>query len=188
MRAICLIALLGTAATATPAFAQSAGPGTGNVTINGAVADRCLFTTPSAAITIPELAQSGTGATAGRLNSSTVNGQTRTLVGWCNGTAATISVEAKPLLNTDFTGAPPTGFDSRVDYTATALANAQTATDTSVGDPGAGNAASVGLFTGNVGVTLSLASTPNNGLLVAGRYAGEVVVTLTPNVSFAVAQ
>jgi hypothetical protein len=178
---IFIFAALGLVASAAPAAAQSS-PGT--VTVNGAVADRCLFTTPSATINITELSQSGTGASAGRLDATTVDGQQRTLVGWCNGTSATMTVEAKPLLNSDFTSAPPSGFDRRVDYTATAVANTKTATDTSVGNPGAGSPVAVGLFTGDVVVTLSGASTPTSGLLVAGRYGGEVVVTLTPNVSF----
>jgi hypothetical protein len=174
-----LIALMGTVAFASPAFGQP-----GEVTVTGAVADRCLFTTRLEAINITELAQTGSGANAGRLDASTVNGATRKLAGWCNGSAATMTVEAQPLLNTSATTAPPTGFDRRVDYTATAVANAASATDTSVGTAGAGTAVSVGLFTGDVEVTLSAASTPTSGLLVAGRYQGAVLVTLTPNVSF----
>ena len=47
---------------------------------------------------------------------------------------------------------------------------------------GAGAASNVGLFTGDIVVTLSNASSPNNGLMVAGTYTGNVVVTLTPTV------
>lgn len=47
---------------------------------------------------------------------------------------------------------------------------------------GAGAASNVGLFTGNIVVTLSNASSPTNGLMVAGTYTGNVVVTLTPTV------
>jgi len=180
MRSTYLIGFLGIVACAAPASAQS----TGTVNINGSVADRCLFTTPSATISVGELAQPGSGTNAGRLDASKLDGQTRNLVGWCNGTAATMSVEALPLLNIDFTAAAPTGFDRRVDYSAAALANAATATDTSVGTPGGGSAVSVGMFTGNVSVTLSGSSSPTSGLLVAGTYQGQVIVTLTPNVSF----
>ena len=79
------------------------------------------------------------------------------------------------------TGAP-TGFDNRVDYTATAVANSASASDSSL-TAGAGTASTVGLFTGNIVVTLSGASSPSNGLMVAGGYTGNVVVTLTPTVA-----
>jgi hypothetical protein len=163
---------------AAPALAQS----TGTVSVDGSVADRCLFTTASATISLGELSQSGDGAGAGKLDPSTVNGESATLNGWCNGSAATMTVEAQPLLNVDAASAP-TGFDRRVDFTATATANEVDGTDTSTA-AGAGTAVDVGLFTGAIPVVLSAASSPTNGLLVAGAYQGQVLVTLTPNVSF----
>jgi len=166
-------------AIATPVSAQV----TGTVDIDGSVADRCLFTTDNAVISVGELSRAGTGAAAGKLDVSKLDGQTRTLVGWCNGTAATMEVEALPLLNTDFVGAAPTGFDTRIDYTATADANALSGNDTSL-VAGKGSAIAVGLFSGDIDVTLSASSSPTNGLLVAGSYAGQVIVTLTPNISF----
>jgi hypothetical protein len=166
--------------SSVPAMAQQA---TGVVEIDGRVADRCLFTTPSDAISIGELALAGTGTQAGRLDVAKLNGQSRTLVAWCNGTAATVAVEALPLLNRSFSGAAPTGFDTRINYTADARANRATATDTSIA-PGSGATVPVGLFTGDVIVTISGASTPTNGLLVAGAYSAKIIVTLTPNVSF----
>ncbi len=165
---------------AMPVMAQSS---TGTVTIDGAVAPRCLFTTPSAAITIPELSVQGSGANAGKLDVATVNGQSRTLVGWCNGTPSSMSVQSFPLMNTSFTAAPPAGFDRRVDYTASAAANAVTATDSSI-SVGSDNSVGVNLFTGNVVVTLGSASSPTNGLLVAGNYSGRVEVTLSPVIGF----
>lgn len=179
MRKLMTMTALATLATAAPAVAQV----TGTVDIDGSVADRCLFTTDNAVISVGELALGGSGSTAGKLDTSKLDGQTRTLVGWCNGTAATMEVEAFALQNTDFTGTAPTGFDTRIDFTATAEANDGTATDTSL-DAGKGAATAVGLFTGNIDVTLSASSTPTSGLLVAGGYVGQVVVTLTPNVSF----
>lgn len=166
--------------SAAPAMAQVA---TGTVEIDGRVADRCLFTTPSDAISIGELALGGTGTQAGRLDAAKLNGQTRTLVAWCNGTAATVAVEALPLINRTFSGAAPTGFDTRINYTADAVANRITATDTSIAS-GPGATVPVGLFTGDVVVNISGASTPTNGLLVAGAYSAKIIVTLTPNVSF----
>jgi hypothetical protein len=163
------------ALAAIPAAAQT----TGTVNVDGSVAGRCLFTTPSATISVGEMAVQGTGSTAGKLNAAVIEGQTRTLVGWCNGSASTMSVETLPLMNTGFAPAAPTGFDKRVDYTATAVANAVSADDSSIAG-GAGAASTVGLFTGDVAVTLSGASSPTGGLLVAGTYQGQVIVTLSP--------
>ncbi|WP_025559985.1 hypothetical protein [Sphingomonas sp. UNC305MFCol5.2] len=178
---ILAVAVVVAATAALPAAAQSASA-TGTVTVNGSVADRCQFTTPSAVINAGELALQGSGSTAGKLDTSKLDGQTRTLVGWCNGTAASMSVEAQPLVDTTFVGAAPTGFDSVVNYSASALANSATASDTSM-TAGAGTAVPVGLFTGNVVVTLAGSSSPTGGILVAGSYSGQVLVTLTPNVS-----
>lgn len=174
-----LILAVALAASAAPVLAQS----TGTVDIDGTVADRCLFTTPSETISVGELSLGGTGATAGKLDADKLDGESRTLVGWCNGTAATMSVEAQPLLNSDFAGAAPTGFDTRINYTAEATANSVQASDDSI-VAGAGSPANVGLFTGNVVVALSGSATPRGGLLVAGDYNGQVLVTLTPNTSF----
>lgn len=180
MRKVLSLAAVAALSVGGPAMAQDA---TGTVAIDGSVADRCLFTTDNAVISVGELALGGSGTAAGRLDPTRLNGQTRTLEGWCNGTAATIQVEAQPLLNTSFTGTPPAGFDRRVDITATAVANNVSANDTSV-TTGAGTAANVGLFAGSVDVTLSNSSSPTNGLLVAGSYVGQVLVTLSPNISF----
>ena len=159
---------------ASPAFAQSA-PVTGTVNIDGSVAGRCTFTLPSVTLSLGELSLS----TNGKLDTSKVNGKTATLTGWCNNTAATMSVTTTQLT----TGtAAPTGFDNRVDYTATAAANSASASDSSL-VAGAGTPSTVGLFTGNILVTLSAASSPSNGLMVAGGYNGNVVVTLTPTVA-----
>lgn len=175
-RALLIVAPI--ALFAAPAFAQV----TGTVTVDGSVADRCLFTTNSATISVGELALQGSGSTAGRLDTSKLNGQTRTLIGWCNGTAATMTVEALPLFNTDVLTAP-TGFDRRVNYTATALANSRSTNDSSTTDGPGSPPANVGLFTGSVDVTLSASSSPTNGLLVAGGYSGSVIVTLTPSIA-----
>lgn len=166
-------------ALATPALAQATNQGT--VEIQGSVAERCLFTTPSATIDLDELALGGTDTNAGKLDASQVNGRSETLVGWCNATASTMTVQASPLLNVDFTSTPPSGFDRRVDFTATATANSVDATDSST-TPLAGTPQTVNIFTGDVVVELSAAATPGGGLLVAGDYEGEVTVTLSPAV------
>lgn len=159
---------------AAPALAQDS---TGTVSIDGSVAGRCLFTTPSKTISLGELALSGSGTTAGKLDVAKVNGRNETLIGWCNNAAATMTVTATELTNT---ATAASGFDNRIDYTATAAANAVNADDSSV-VAGAGTPVDVGMFAGDVVVTLSDAATPGGGLLVAGDYSGNVTVTLAPN-------
>lgn len=168
-----LLSVLPLALAAMPASAQDS---TGTVTIDGSVASRCLFTTPSAVISLGELAVSGATTAAGRLDTAKVDGQAATLVGWCNNAAAGMTVEAFPLLNS-LTAA--SGFTNRVDFTATATANGADASDDTL-VAGGGTTAAVGMFTGDVDVTLSDSSAPSDDLLVAGDYDGSVEVTLTP--------
>lgn len=156
---------------ATPAMAAT-GDVTGNVAIDGTVAARCAFTLANEVISLGEL----TG-TNGKLDAAVVEGKSKNLAGWCNGTNSTMTVKATPLTNT----LTATGFDSTVNYTATATIGSFNATDVST-DAVAGTAVKMGLFSGDVTVTLSSASTPTNGLMVAGTYNGNVQVTLTPAV------
>ena len=158
---------------ASPAMAQSTSV-SGTVDINGSVAGRCMFTVPSKTISLGEISL----AADGKLDVSRVNGRNETLTGWCNNTTASMTVTSTALTNST---TAPTGFDNRVDYTATAVTGSTSANDTSL-TAGAGAASNVGLFTGNIVVTLSNASSPTNGLMVAGTYTGNVVVTLTPTV------
>jgi len=172
MRAYLTIAALALPLIAGAAHAQTV---TGTVSIDGSVANRCALSINSQTISLGEMSLAATG----KLDTSKVDGQNRTLVGFCNGSAAAMRVEAQPLLNITSPGAPPSGFDNRVDYTATANANSVNATDSSV-VAGAGTAATVGQFSGNILVTLSASSSPTSGLLVAGTYQGQVLVTLNP--------
>ncbi len=175
-----LILAMPLAALGSPALAATTSTSVdGRVDISGTVAGRCLFTLPNETISLGELAISGTGGTAGKLDVSKVNGQSRTLTGWCNNAAATMTVKTTELTNLAPTA---TGFDNRVDYTATAVANSVSASDSST-TAAAGAPSTVGMFSGNIVVTLSGASTPNNGLLVAGNYSGNVVVTLAPTIA-----
>jgi hypothetical protein len=164
-KSLLILAAVGLSAAATPAFAAD-----GTVNIDGSVAAKCLFTTSSATLSLGELA----GAD-GKLDVSTVNTKNATLVGWCNGSAATMQVNALALTNS---GTPGSSFDNTIDYTATAVANSVSASDTTAA--GAGTAQTVGLFSGDVVVTLSGSSTPGGKLLLSGAYTGSVVVTLSP--------
>lgn len=162
------------ALVASPALAQTSAVN-GTVTIDGTVAGRCMFTVPNKTISLGEISL----ASDGKLDVSKVNGRNETLTGWCNNTTASMTVTATELTNGT---TAPTGFDNRVNYTATAVTGATSASDTSV-TAGAGAPSNVGLFTGDIVVTLSNAATPTNGLMVAGTYNGNVVVTLTPTVA-----
>jgi hypothetical protein len=166
-----VVAALAASLVASPALGQV----TGTVSVDGTVANRCALSINSATISVGEMAL----ASNGKLNAAVINGQNRTLNGFCNGSTATMKVEAQPLLNITAPAAPPAGFDNRVDYTATANANSVNATDSSV-TAGAGTAVTVGQFSGNILVTLSAASSPSSGILVAGTYQGQVLVTLNP--------
>jgi hypothetical protein len=168
-----IILALPVALIASPALAQT--DVTGTVNIDGSVAGRCMFTLPNATISLGEISL----ASNGKLDTSKVNGKSATLSGWCNNTAATMSVTTTQLT----TGtAAATGFDNRVDYTGTAVTGSVSASDSSL-VAGAGAPSTVGQFSGNIVVTLESASSPTNGLMVAGAYTGNVVVTLTPTVA-----
>jgi hypothetical protein len=107
-----IILALPVALIASPALAQT--DVTGTVNIDGSVAGRCMFTLPNATISLGEISL----ASNGKLDTSKVNGKSATLSGWCNNTAATMSVTTTQLT----TGtAAATGFDNRVDYTGTAV-------------------------------------------------------------------
>ena len=171
MKKLLLLGAAAVAFTAAPASAQV----TGTVDVNGFVDDRCQFTLDNAVINLGEISDSD-----GKLDEAAVDAGTATLKGWCNGSAATIEVEAHPLLNS---AAASGSFDNRVDYKATATAGNAAPTDLST-SAGAGTAASLGLFSGDILVDISDSASPNNRLMVAGDYVGSIVVTLTPNTSF----
>lgn len=170
MRKTMIIAALPAILVASPALAQTSA--TGTVAIDGSVAGRCMFTLPNATISLGELSL----ASNGKLDPAKVNGNSATLKGWCNATAATMTVTTTQLTTAT---AATTGFDNRVDYTGTAVANSVSGSDSSL-TAGAGSPVTVGQFTGDVVVTLSAASSPSNGIMVAGTYTGNVQVTLAP--------
>ena len=163
------------------ALAQTA---TGTVQINGTVANRCLFVTGDVVLDLGELALlSGDTTALGRLDASKVTSRTATLNGWCNGVSANMAVEALPILNTDFAEAAPSGFDRRIDYTATATAQpaggAVSASDSTL-TGGGGAANTTGIFSSDIIVSFATPATPTGGRLISGSYAGSVVVTLSP--------
>lgn len=161
------------AAVATPSLAA---PVTGTVDITGSVAPRCKFTTANAEVVLSELANADGG-----LEASVVNGNPRTLKGWCNNAAATVSVKATAITGDQaVTSGAEGSFTDTVNFTATAVANDQSFTDVSTDDD-AGLAQNVDMFSGDIVVTLSGADAAGK-LLVAGDYTGKVEVILSPTV------
>jgi hypothetical protein len=178
MRRFQLLALLIAAAAASPAWAQSAG----TVDVQGAVAERCQFTSTSAVLLdIGEMSlTSGAASNLGKYDPTTLESRTATLNGWCNGTASTMTVEAAPMVHQTFSGAPPAGFERQVDFTATATVGGGASASDSTLAPGPGAATPVGLFSDDVTVTFANSATPGGGRLIAGAYDGTVEVTLSP--------
>lgn len=166
--------------TLAPALALAAPVAsvTGTVNVNGSVAARCQFTNGgTATINLGELSNTATS----EFDHTTVDGKQATLTGWCNGSGSTMSVHADPLVNSAVTP-PNASFSNHVDFTATAGANSQTTSRSST-LAGSSTPVNVGIFTGNITVTLSAsASNPvPPAKLVAGAYAGDVIVTLAPS-------
>lgn len=160
-------------ASVVPAVAA---PVTGTVQVSGSVAAKCKFVTASADLPLGELADADGG-----LDTAKVDGQSRTLSGWCNNSAATLSVKATALTGDQpVTSGSEAAFTDRVDYTASVAANALTFTDVS-SDDFASAASTVNMFSGDIVVTLG-ASSAGSKKLVAGAYSGKVEVTLSPTV------
>lgn len=168
-------------AGAGSAAAQSAADATGSVTINGSVAGRCMFTSDNVVLNIGEMSNtSGSPSVLGTYNHTKLDGLTTQLTGFCNGAGATMTVQAFPMLNTGFTGTLPTGFDDRVDYTATATESNLSATATSLSNV-PGTPTTVGAFNQAITVSFSNSATPGGGKMISGPYTGSVNVTLAPS-------
>lgn len=164
------------------ALAQAA-PGSvqGTVDVTGVVSSQCQISVSSAVINIPELSDVTGGATAGQLAPGTVNGQRATLAGFCIGAASTMQAQAFPIVSTGV-GALPSGFTTRVDYTATATVHPILGDISATGSSlsaAPGTPVTVGAFSSDIDVTLSNASS-NGAKLISGPYQGSVDVTLTP--------
>ncbi len=170
-----LSAAIAVAAVATPSFAA---PVTGTVDITGSVAPRCKFTTANAEVLLGELADNANGG----LNATIVNGNLRTLKGWCNNAAATVSVKATAITGDQpVTSGAEASFTNTINFTATAVANGKPPFTDDSTDADAGLAQNVNMFSGDIEVTLSGADAAGK-LLVAGDYTGKVEVILSPTV------
>jgi hypothetical protein len=180
-RLLSAAAALAAFAATTPALAQSS---LGSVDVQGTVAERCQFTSASTVLLdIGEMSvTSGAASDLGKYDPTVLEGRSATLNGWCNGSAAVMTVQATPMTHQTFAGTPPSGFERRVDFTATATVGGGggAASDSTLA-AGPGSPAAVGLFSNDVTVSFSNSGTPGGGRLVAGAYDGTVEVTLAPS-------
>lgn len=93
----------------------------------------------------------------------------------CNAAGSTLTLTRTPLTRTPSVGSVPNGLTEQIDFTATATPAGRSAITSATATPQA-----LGLFNG--AVTLAVANpTAGGNRLVAGAYAGSVVLTLTPN-------
>ena len=181
---------LSLAALPTPALAQTADSGTGNVAISGRVAPVCILGAPSqTTIDLGQLAASS-GARAGRI--ATIAAQGVTLPGsFCNFAGSTVTVAANALVSADAT-TPPGGFARAVNYTATAsnwaTGNAS-ATTAALANGAAQSSSGTGTGTGttqatprlaDIALALSAFAVPDDAVLILGTYSGSVTITLGP--------
>lgn len=177
MKKLTTLALLATAAIATPAMAQT----TGTVLVEGTVSNKCAVTTPaSSAINVGELAQAdGTVVTA--FASSDL---TRTMTVKCTGANVKVEISSGPLHNQT----PVSGYTNDVNYTSTltvSKASGGTTTPVAYTSPAA-TAASVDNFgplaTSSDNVSVTISAPTASGTLGAGSYKSTISVVFTPHV------
>lgn len=179
---------------ATPAMAQNA---TGTVIINGSVANRCAVITGQSTsptwgttVNLGELTQSnGTLKASSDLSTTfgTVAGGAQNATVVCTTANPSITVNADPLVNAAVTPASGSGYTNTVQFQAdvtvnkvggsTAYSNDSAAAPTgptALGDRLAATGPNVLISTSN------WRTTGTDGLLVAGNYQGQIVVTIAP--------
>lgn len=189
MKKLAYLAILATAAIATPALAQSA---TGTINITGTVAKKCFVNAPTAgssfggSVAMGELAQSdGTLLPTGTLSANFAAAGATVLTAQvvCTSANPDVSVLSEPLLNTAVADA---GYDNSIDYTAdvtfTRVGGSTTVSDASA-LPAATTATLASRLTGT-GTNVSVATSAWNasGILVSGSYAGKITIVIAPGV------
>lgn len=185
MKKIAFLAVVATAAIASPAMAQSA---TGTVQVTGSVAAKCTITSPApAAITLNELALAD--GTVNNTFSNTTGGLTRNFTVKCTSGSPTVAVSSTQLNNTtdSTTGG---GYTGQVQYTSTVVADKSTTgtvttSYTTLAALPAASSVSVGVplknAADNVRVTVSNGTTTNTGdLLKSGSYTSTITVVVSP--------
>ena len=188
MKKIATLALLASAAIASPAMAQTV---TGTINITGTVQAKCLVVpgngnTFGTTVAMGELSQAdGTLKTSATLSSTfaSVGGTGLTAQVVCTSANPDVSVLSEPLVNT--VAADP-GYDNSVDYTAdvtfTRVGGTTLVSDASA-VPAASTATLASRLTGT-GTNVSVATSgwTASGVLVAGSYAGKITIVIAPGV------
>lgn len=188
MKKIATLALLASAAIATPAMAQTV---TGTINITGTVQAKCLVVpgngnTFGTTVAMGELSQAdGTLKSSATLSNTfaTVGGTGLTAQVVCTSANPDVSVLSEPLVNT--VAADP-GYDNSVDYTADVTFTRVGGT-TVVSDPSAVPAATTATLASRLtgtGTNVSVATSgwTASGVLVAGSYAGKITIVVAPGV------
>ena len=186
MKKILTLALLASAAIATPALAQSA---SGTVAVTGTVAGKCTAITPiTGTITLGEMANSAGTVISGFTNN--VGGLSRSFTVICTSANVSITVSSNALANTaDATTA--NGYTGTVHYTSTLTAQkagggadasaVYTSADALPGATTVSLADRLKNAANNVTVTVSNGTTANaTDLLKAGTYNSTITITVAP--------
>ncbi|MDE2560649.1 MAG: hypothetical protein KGL48_00245 [Sphingomonadales bacterium] len=174
------------AATPATAMGQASADDRGNVGVNGQVASICILGDPSSAtVDLGQMAATS-GSRAGHI--AALPAQTVTLpASFCNFAGSAVQIDATALLADD-TSPPQPGFARAVNFTATATgwtSGDAAATTAALGDGTSASSSGTGTTQplpkiADIDVTLSDFTVPGDRILVAGQYAGTVVITLGP--------
>lgn len=98
---------------------------------------------------------------------------------WCNGQGNTITITAKPLINTAV-AVPSADFTNRIDYTLSSeLAGGKTV-DTAGSAPAAGNTITAlkDAFAGDLGAFTLTTESSGGKKMLAGGYTGDVIISV----------
>lgn len=167
---------------ASPAFAQASNTASQNFSVVGTVPALCSIGTPDNSGGIFNMGVL-VDTTTGLLRTDLTAPDKKLSGAFCSA-RSTIVVNATPMQAQSFTGTPPSGFASAVNYTATA--SGWTTTAASFQTASASNPAATqtraSAFTGDITVGVSSFATAGGATLrpvADNQYLGQVTVTLT---------
>lgn len=166
------------AAAALVALSVPSFAATGTLTINGSVTAVCSIANPSDTIALGTLTLGADGKYAGQTLTHSAGDI------WCNGTGNTVTFTAHALTNSATT-TDTASFTNRIDYKVTGPAPTSLTADTTAGDPSNGTAttgAALPAFDTGVGVfseyVLDIHGPAKKP--IAGSYSGSIDLTVTP--------
>lgn len=173
---------LGIALAASPALAwaePTTSPLSIEVTFEGAVQPRCMMTAAQETGGLFDLGE--LAGPDGRLRQDLTVADLEVAGSWCN-TASRLSIEADPLLSTPAPAVVPNGFTRRVDFTARVAGwtAAEARFETATGPTAAASQTTDGPRAGAYVVGIGDFLTAGDPFLLAGAYAGEIRVTISP--------